>query len=192
MTCFLESVSFPNRKNAEGLSNLPPKKRGEGKRGFVSDPLPKIIFNSTFPPEKRQRGERSFPFRPVSPKHVGSRKCCLEPDPFHRRIKRGEETGVEPCPYFAYIEIRGNVVSSLPCLAERMREQKHSVPLYLLSPGLFLRGRRGKSLFQVWSHLSFKAVVKYVGGFWPIGVFFAGYRSFFFVPSRQTQTKERL
>ena len=27
---------------------------------------------------------------------------------------------------------------------------------------------------------SFKAVVKYVGGFWPIGVFFAGYRSFFF------------
>ena len=24
-----------------------------------------------------------------------------------------------------------------------------------------------------------KAVVKYVGGFWPIGVFFAGYRSFF-------------
>ena len=24
------------------------------------------------------------------------------------------------------------------------------------------------------------AVVKYVGGFWPIGVFFAGYRSFFF------------
>ena len=38
----------------------------------------------------------------------------------------------------------------------------------------------------------FKAVVKYVGGFWPIGVFFAGYRSFFFVPSRQTQTKARL
>ena len=37
-----------------------------------------------------------------------------------------------------------------------------------------------------------KAVVKYVGGFWPIGVFFAGYRSFFFVPSRQTQTKARL
>ena len=43
-------------------------------------------------------------------------------------------------------------------------------------------------------HLSYavKAVVKYVGGFWPIGVFFAGYRSFFFVPSRQTQTKARL
>ena len=40
--------------------------------------------------------------------------------------------------------------------------------------------------------LLFKAVVKYVGGFWPIGVFFAGYRSFFFVPSRQTQTKARL
>ena len=39
---------------------------------------------------------------------------------------------------------------------------------------------------------SFKAVVKYVGGFWPIDVFFAGYRSFFFVPSRQTQTKARL
>ena len=38
----------------------------------------------------------------------------------------------------------------------------------------------------------FKAVVKYVGGFWPIGVFFAGYRSFFFVPSRQTETKARL
>ena len=37
-----------------------------------------------------------------------------------------------------------------------------------------------------------KAVVKYVGGFWPIGVFFAGYRSFLFVPSRQTQTKARL
>ena len=37
-----------------------------------------------------------------------------------------------------------------------------------------------------------KAVVKYVGGFWPIGVFFAGYHSFFFVPSRQTQTKARL
>ena len=37
-----------------------------------------------------------------------------------------------------------------------------------------------------------KAVVKYVGDFWPIGVFFAGYRSFFFVPSRQTQTKARL
>ena len=37
-----------------------------------------------------------------------------------------------------------------------------------------------------------KAVVKYVGGFWPIGVFFAGYRSFFFVPSRQTQTIARL
>ena len=29
-------------------------------------------------------------------------------------------------------------------------------------------------------YLYFKAVVKYVGGFWPmIGVFFAGYRSFF-------------
>ena len=39
---------------------------------------------------------------------------------------------------------------------------------------------------------SIKAVVKYVGGFWPIGVFFAGYRSFFFVPSRQTETKARL
>ena len=38
----------------------------------------------------------------------------------------------------------------------------------------------------------FEAVVKYVGGFWPIGVFFAGYRSFFFVPSRQTQTRARL
>ena len=38
----------------------------------------------------------------------------------------------------------------------------------------------------------FKAVVNTVGGFWPIGVFFAGYRSFFFVPSRQTQTKARL
>ena len=35
----------------------------------------------------------------------------------------------------------------------------------------------------------FKAVVKYVGGFWPIGVFFSGYGSFFFVPRRQTQTK---
>ena len=34
-----------------------------------------------------------------------------------------------------------------------------------------------------------KAVVR---SFWPIGVFFAGYRSFFFVPSRQTQTKARL
>ena len=34
-----------------------------------------------------------------------------------------------------------------------------------------------------------KAVVKYVGGFWPIGVFFSGYGSFFFVPRRQTQTK---
>ena len=33
-----------------------------------------------------------------------------------------------------------------------------------------------------------KAVVKYVGGFWPIGVFFAGYRSFFFVPSRHEST----
>ena len=41
-------------------------------------------------------------------------------------------------------------------------------------------------------YYSLKAVVKYVGGFWPIGVFFAGYRSFFFVPSRQTQTKARL
>ena len=41
-------------------------------------------------------------------------------------------------------------------------------------------------------HMAIKAVVKYVGGFWPIGVFFAGYRSFFFVPSRQTQTKARL
>ena len=41
-------------------------------------------------------------------------------------------------------------------------------------------------------YLDVKAVVKYVGGFWPIGVFFAGYRSFFFVPSRQTQTKARL
>ena len=40
--------------------------------------------------------------------------------------------------------------------------------------------------------LLLKAVEKYVGGFWPIGVFFAGYRSFFFVPSRQTQTKARL
>ena len=39
---------------------------------------------------------------------------------------------------------------------------------------------------------AFKAVVKYVGGFWPIGVFFAGYGSFFFVPSRQTQTRARL
>ena len=27
--------------------------------------------------------------------------------------------------------------------------------------------------------VQFKAVVQYVGGFWPIGVFFAGYRSFF-------------
>ena len=34
-----------------------------------------------------------------------------------------------------------------------------------------------------------RAVVKYVGGFWPIGVFFSGYGSFFFVPRRQTQTK---
>ena len=41
-------------------------------------------------------------------------------------------------------------------------------------------------------YLDVKAVVKYVGGFWPIGVFFAGYRSFFFVPSRQTETKARL
>ena len=42
--------------------------------------------------------------------------------------------------------------------------------------------------------LRVKAVVNTVGGFWPIGVFFAGYyyRSFFFVPSRQTQTKARL
>ena len=37
-----------------------------------------------------------------------------------------------------------------------------------------------------------KAVVNTVEGFWPIAVFFAGYRSFFFVPSRQTQTKARL
>ena len=37
-----------------------------------------------------------------------------------------------------------------------------------------------------------KAVVNTAGGFWPIGVFFAGYRSFLFVPSRQTQTKARL
>ena len=37
-----------------------------------------------------------------------------------------------------------------------------------------------------------KAVVNTVGGFWPIDVFFAGYLSFFFVPSRQTQTKARL
>ena len=41
-------------------------------------------------------------------------------------------------------------------------------------------------------HMVIKAVVNTVGGFWPIGVFFAGYRSFFFVPSRQTQTKARL
>ena len=41
-------------------------------------------------------------------------------------------------------------------------------------------------------YIYIKAVVKYVGGFWPIGVFFAGYHSFFFVPSRQTQTKARL
>ena len=35
-------------------------------------------------------------------------------------------------------------------------------------------------------------LVNTVGGFWPRGVFFPGYRSFFFVPSRQTQTKARL
>ena len=60
---------------------------------------------------------------------------------------------------------------------------------------------RGKNVKTFrWDHrlqiqnlsMAFKAVVKYVGGFWPIGVFFAGYRSFFFVPSRQTQTKARL
>ena len=39
---------------------------------------------------------------------------------------------------------------------------------------------------------SFKPVVNTVGGFWPIGVFFAGYRSPFLIPSRQTQTKARL
>ena len=48
------------------------------------------------------------------------------------------------------------------------------------------------SLVQVFLWNMFKAVVNTVGGFWPIGVFFAGYRSFFFVPSRQTQTKARL
>ena len=43
--------------------------------------------------------------------------------------------------------------------------------------------------YDVFSVIAFKAVVKYVGGFWPIGVFFSGYGSFFFVPRRQTQTK---
>ena len=50
--------------------------------------------------------------------------------------------------------------------------------------------KRGSGNNRVYRNL--KAVVKYVGDFWPIGVFFAGYRSFFFVPSRQTQTKARL
>ena len=58
-----------------------------------------------------------------------------------------------------------------------LKTTRYQVPTYLLI---------------TFSKAEFKAVVKYVGGFWPIGVFFAGYRSFFFVPSRQTQTKARL
>ena len=50
---------------------------------------------------------------------------------------------------------------------------------------------RSYEAFLLGSHSSlvvFKAVVKYVGGFWPIGVFFAGYRSFFFVPTLPLQS----
>ena len=47
-------------------------------------------------------------------------------------------------------------------------------------------------LFRFVKIFGLKAVVNTVGGFWPIGVFFASYRSFLFVPSRQTQTKARL
>ena len=54
------------------------------------------------------------------------------------------------------------------------------------------RHHRYKTIVEQVPREAVKAVVKYVGGFWPIGVFFAGYRSFFFVPSRQTQTKARL
>ena len=57
--------------------------------------------------------------------------------------------------------------------------------IYLKSP--YIYARVGFKWLRI-----FLFVVKYVGGFWPIGVFFAGYRSFFFVPSRQTQTKARL
>ena len=41
MICFLETGPFSNQKNAESLPNLPPKKGGGVKRGFVSDPLSK-------------------------------------------------------------------------------------------------------------------------------------------------------
>ena len=44
-----------------------------------------------------------------------------------------------------------------------------------LFPLTITRWGAQKGMFR----FSFKAVVKYVGGFWPIGVFFAGYRSFF-------------
>ena len=56
------------------------------------------------------------------------------------------------------------------------------------------KSANSKSLAKAWHDKEEKktVVVKYVGGFWPIGVFFGGYRSFFFVPSRQTQTKARL
>ena len=50
------------------------------------------------------------------------------------------------------------MVSSLLYLAERKRKQQHRVPLCLLFPVLFSRGRRGKSLFQVWSDFSFSGV----------------------------------
>ena len=66
------------------------------------------------------------------------------------------------------------------------------VPLISFCPADHVPDWQPRMVLGMVESRSVKAVVKYVGGFWPIGVFFAGYRSFFFAPSRQTQTKARL